>query len=83
MLALSTDKAGLRKLSQEGQVIQSPQDAVKDPYILEFTGFKELSTYSENDLETAFNRFVDHQLRVVFDLHVRTDQHALVAAQPR
>ena len=52
-LALSTDKAGIKKLGQEGQVIESLQDAVKDPYILEFLQFKEHYRYSENDLENA------------------------------
>lgn len=28
------------------------EDTIKDPYILEFTGFKELPVYSESDLET-------------------------------
>lgn len=61
-LALSTDKAGLRKLSQEGQVIQSPQDAVKDPYILEFLRLKEQYRYTENDLENALIDKLEHFL---------------------
>ncbi len=52
-LALSTDKAGIKKLAHEGQIIQKPQDAVKDPYILEFLQLQEHSRYSENDLENA------------------------------
>ena len=34
-----------------GQVIQTAQDLIKDPYILEFVGLPELSSYSENELE--------------------------------
>lgn len=52
-LALSTDKADIKKLAHEGQIIQKPQDAVKDPYILEFLQLQEHSRYSENDLENA------------------------------
>ena len=52
-LALSTDKEGIKKLGQEGQVIESAQDAVKDPYILEFLQLKAHYRYSESDLENA------------------------------
>ena len=41
-LALSTDKAGIQKLGQEGQIVETPQDAVKDPYILEFLQLQEM-----------------------------------------
>lgn len=37
-LAVSRDKAKVKELSEKGQLIQKPQDAVKDPYILEFLG---------------------------------------------
>jgi predicted nuclease of restriction endonuclease-like (RecB) superfamily len=52
-LALSRDQDGVRKLAQEGQIIESPADLIKDPYILEFLGLDESSRYSESDLETA------------------------------
>lgn len=61
-LALSTDKAGIKKLAQEGQIIESPQDAVKDPYILEFLRFKEHYRYTENDLENALIDKLEHFL---------------------
>lgn len=61
-LALSTDKAGIKKLAHEGQVIQKPQDAVKDPYILEFLQLQEHSRYSENDLENALIDKLEHFL---------------------
>lgn len=50
-LKLSTDKAKVKSLAQAGQIIQSPQDLIKDPYILEFVGLPVLSSYSESDLE--------------------------------
>lgn len=49
---LSTDKEKLLKSVQDSKTIISIEDTIKDPYILEFTGFKELPVYSENDLET-------------------------------
>ena len=50
-LKLSSDKQKLKELSLNGQVIQTAQDLIKDPYILEFVGLPELSSYSENELE--------------------------------
>ena len=61
-LALSTDKAGIKKLGQEGQVIESAQAAVKDPYILEFLNLNENYRYSENDLENALIDKLEHFL---------------------
>jgi predicted nuclease of restriction endonuclease-like (RecB) superfamily len=61
-LALSTDKEGIKKLAHEGQVMEKPQDAVKDPYILEFLQLQEHSRYSENDLENALIDKLEHFL---------------------
>ncbi len=52
-LVLSTDKDKVLTLSREGQIIQEPQDLIKEPLVLEFLGLEEKSSYSENDLETA------------------------------
>jgi predicted nuclease of restriction endonuclease-like (RecB) superfamily len=52
-LALSRDKAGIRKLAKEGQVITNPADILKEPLVLEFLGLHESHRYSESDLETA------------------------------
>ncbi len=52
-LALSRDKGKVRKLAQKGHVIESPEDAVKDPYVLEFLGLDEKLKYTESELETA------------------------------
>lgn len=38
-------------------MINAPSDAIKDPYVLEFLGLKEESSYSEDDLES---RIIDH-----------------------
>lgn len=50
-LALSRDKEAVLELSKKGQVIEKPEDILKDPYILEFTGLPELPIYSESKLE--------------------------------
>jgi predicted nuclease of restriction endonuclease-like (RecB) superfamily len=52
-LALSRDKAGIKRLAHEGQVISRPEDVLKEPLVLEFLGMDEKAAYSESDLETA------------------------------
>ena len=52
-LALSTDKDSVMKLAQEGQIIEKPEDILKEPYVFEFTGLPQLPTYTEGDLEEA------------------------------
>ena len=52
-LALNRNKKKVKELSQKGQILEKPKDAIKEPYILEFLGLKEDSIYSETDLETA------------------------------
>lgn len=51
-LALSKDKEGILKLSEQGQIIDKEEDLVKDPYILEFLGLPEESRYTEKQLES-------------------------------
>lgn len=64
-LALSRDKDKIRVLSKEGVIIQKPEDAVKDPYVLEFLGLKEESKYSESDLES---KIIDHLQEFLLEL---------------
>ena len=64
-LALSRDKEEIKKLSEVGQIIESPADMLKDPYILEFTGLQEQPKYSENDLET---KLIDHLQEFLLEL---------------
>ena len=87
-LILSKDKEKLKELAFKGQVIETPEDVVKDPYILEFLGLEEQSNYSENRLETEIINnlekfllelgkgftFVGRQVRFTFDeKHFRVD----------
>ena len=64
-LALSRNKEGMERLSTEGQIIERPEDLLKDPYVLEFTGLPELSKYSETDLET---KIIDHLQEFLLEL---------------
>jgi predicted nuclease of restriction endonuclease-like (RecB) superfamily len=52
-LALSRDKNEIRRLSQEGQVVEKAADLIKNPFVLEFLGLEEKPAYSENELESA------------------------------
>ena len=52
-LAVSRDKAGVRRLAEKGQIIAKPEDLLKEPYVLEFLGLDEKAGYSESDLESA------------------------------
>jgi len=47
-LALSRDKQGIKELSEKGQLLTKAQDALKNPYVLEFLGLEEKNSYSES-----------------------------------
>ena len=64
-LALSKDKDRVYKLALEGQMVEKPQDVVKDPYVLEFLGLPELPAYSEKELEV---RIIDHLQQFLLEL---------------
>lgn len=87
-LALSKDKSGVKKLAEEGQIIEAARDVLKDPYILEFVGLSEETKYSETELEQRIidklehfllelgkgYTFVGRQVRFSFDdKHFRVD----------
>jgi predicted nuclease of restriction endonuclease-like (RecB) superfamily len=87
-LTLSRDENKIRELSEKGLIIEQPKDAVKDPYVLEFLGLPELSSYSETELEEQIIdklehfllelgngfTFVGRQVRFTFDEeHYRVD----------
>lgn len=61
-LRLSKDKEGVKALNAKGQIVTKPQDAVKDPYVLEFLGLKEDASYSESELEQAIIDKIEHFL---------------------
>lgn len=59
-LSLSRDKEGIRKLAEQGQLLERPTDILKGPVILEFLNLEEDHRYSENDLETAIINKLEH-----------------------
>ena len=64
-LQLSRDKDGIKALAKKGQIIESPKDVIKDPYVLEFLGLEELPQYSESELE---QRLIDHLQTFLLEL---------------
>lgn len=52
-IALSTDKEGVLALANEGHLVMKPQDIIRDPFVLEFTGLPKKKKYKENELEAA------------------------------
>jgi predicted nuclease of restriction endonuclease-like (RecB) superfamily len=87
-LVLSRDKKGINELSKKGQIIDKPEDTIKDPYVLEFLGLPEENKYSESELEQEIIdklehfllelgkgfTFVGRQVRFTFeDEHYRVD----------
>jgi len=64
-IALSKDKKGVLKLASKGQRIEKPEDAIKDPYILEFLGIPENYHYSEKHLE---QKIIDNMQNFLLEL---------------
>jgi hypothetical protein len=52
-LALSRDKESILALAREGQIVEKPEQLLRNPYVLEFLGLREETRYSERELETA------------------------------
>jgi len=52
-LSIGKDKEEILRLSKEGQIIESEEDLIKNPYVFEFLNFPENYQYTESDLEKA------------------------------
>jgi predicted nuclease of restriction endonuclease-like (RecB) superfamily len=50
-LALSKDKEGVLKLANEGHIVETADDLIKDPFVLDFLNIPEQYQYLENELE--------------------------------
>lgn len=61
-LTLSRDRKKVRELSEKGLIIEQAKDVIKDPYVLEFLGLPELSSFSENELEEQIISKLEHFL---------------------
>ncbi len=64
-LALSRDKEKVKELSTKGQIVERPEDLIKEPYVLEFLGLPEMTVYSEIELET---KIIDNLQRFLLEL---------------
>ena len=64
-LALSTDKAGVLALANEGHQVQTPQDIIRDPFVLEFAGLPKQKRHKESDLEKALK---DHMEQFLLEM---------------
>jgi len=64
-LALSRNKKKVRELATKGQIVKTPQDLFKDPYVLEFTGLPEKAEYTETQLE---QKLIDHLQHFLLEL---------------
>ncbi|EOS71805.1 hypothetical protein C818_00298 [Lachnospiraceae bacterium MD308] len=52
-LALSRNKEAVLQLAKKGNIVEKPEDLLKQSIVLEFLGMEEKSEYVESDLETA------------------------------
>jgi len=64
-LALSKDKKAVKRLAAKGQDVQTYEDMIKDPYVLEFTGLSPQAKLYENKLEQAL---IDHLSQFLLEL---------------
>lgn len=49
---MSKNKDEIKKLANVGRIIEKFEDAIKDPYVLDFLVLPELPSYSEAELKT-------------------------------
>lgn len=52
-LLMSKDKDVVRQEAEEKQLVQEPKDIIKDPYVLDFLGLKDNTSFRESELEQA------------------------------
>jgi predicted nuclease of restriction endonuclease-like (RecB) superfamily len=64
-LAVSRDKDGIHELAKEGQILDKPEDLLRDPYILEFLSIPEPYHFEESELE---ERLINHLQRFLLEL---------------
>jgi predicted nuclease of restriction endonuclease-like (RecB) superfamily len=64
-LAASKDKEGILKLANEGQLIQQPEDILREPYVLDFLNIPEPYQISETELES---RIIAHLQQFLLEL---------------
>ena len=80
-VGLSRDKAGVLLLAKEGELVTTPAEMIRDPYVFEFLGLRREELYTESQLERALLDhlqefllemrkgfcFISRQQRITFD----------------
>ena len=61
-LAASKDKEGILQLAHKGQMVQSPADIIREPYVLDFLNIPEPYYTSESNLENLIIENLQHFL---------------------
>ena len=61
-LIISKNKDKVETLAKKGQIVEKPEDLIKDPYILDFLGLEENSLYTESNLEHKVIDKLEHFL---------------------
>ena len=61
-LAASRDKEGILKLARQGQVIEKPEDLIREPYITDFLKIPEPYSVSETEIEERLISQLQHFL---------------------
>lgn len=61
-LAYSKNTKAVMTMARRGQIIEKPEDAIKDPYVLEFLNLKEEISYTETQFEQAIIDKLQHFL---------------------
>jgi predicted nuclease of restriction endonuclease-like (RecB) superfamily len=64
-IALSKNAKAVTKMANNGQIIKSENDIVKDPYVLEFLNIPEHHSYSEKHLE---QQIIDNLQKFILEL---------------
>lgn len=78
-IALSKEPQDVLSLAQEGAHVQSPQDLLRDPYVLEFVDLP--SHYMESDLEDELIiKFADFMLEIGNGFCLRKRQYPIPVA---
>jgi len=52
-LTASKDAKSVMKLANKGQTIERPEDTLKNPFVLDFLGYKKHHSYTETQLAGA------------------------------
>jgi predicted nuclease of restriction endonuclease-like (RecB) superfamily len=78
-LALSRDVEGTLRLAGQGAEAAKPEDIIRDPFVMEFTGLESRDVFAESDLESALmNRLQEFLLELGTDFFFVARQKRLL-----